>query len=304
VPLRASPWQPEGSRVNLPQAAFAIVTPTYPPDLERCRLLVESLGHCAPSIPHYLIVDRRDAACFRPLASARTIIIDSEAVLEPWFRRIPTRHGYWFNFRGFPVRGWMIQQMLKIGIANLVSEPVLVCCDSDVAFIRPFGRDAIMVDGRVGLLDIDFADDRTRRWTAVACKLLGLDPARIALRAHVGNMICWRRETMLALQARIETICGSSWQQAIARLPTVSEYALYGTFVRNVLGYEQSGHAPSDRPLIKPSWGTDINGPGALDAFFADFSAGEIGIMAHSKDAVDLTHLRRLLAREWARSTA
>ncbi|MFM9978664.1 MAG: DUF6492 family protein [Sphingomonadaceae bacterium] len=279
---------------------FAIVTPTYPPDLERCRLLVESLGHCAPTVPHYLIVDRRDARCFRPLTSARTILIESETILEPWLRRIPTRHGYWFNFKGFPVRGWMLQQMLKIGIANVVSEPILVFCDSDVAFIRPFDRDAIMQDGKVGLLDLDFADDRTRRWSAVSCALLGLDPARVALRAHVGNMICWRRDLMLALQKHIEGVSGSSWQQTIARLRTVSEYALYGSFVRNVIGYENSGHAPSDRPLIKPSWGTDIAAPGALDAFFAGFAASEIGIMAHSKDAVDLPRLRALLEREWA----
>jgi Family of unknown function (DUF6492) len=284
--------------------AFAILTPTYPPDLERCRLLVESLGHCAPAVRHYLIVDRRDVACFRPLASARTIIVESEAILEPSFRRIPTRHGYWFNFRGLPVRGWMLQQMLKIGLANIVTEPILVCCDSDVAFIRPFDHGAIAVDGRTGLLDINFIDDRTRQWTAVACKLLGIDQARIEQRAHVGNMICWRRETMLALQARVETVCGMSWQQAIARLRTVSEYALYGTFVRNVIGYENSGHAPSDRPLIKASWATDIASPRALDAFFADFGDSEIGIMAHSKDAVDLVHLRRLLEREWSRSTA
>ena len=51
---------------------FAIITPSYPPDLERCALLVESLDRCCPGAKHYLIVDRRDISLFRRLASSRT----------------------------------------------------------------------------------------------------------------------------------------------------------------------------------------------------------------------------------------
>lgn len=284
--------------------SIAIVTPSYLPDLERCALLVESLAHCAPNTPHYLIIDKRDVAAFDHLQSDRTRIIVSESLVPGQFWRLPMRKGLWLSRHGALVRGWIMQQILKIAVANAISENVLVYCDSDVSFLKPFDWSSIRIDGRTGLLDTAYAGGSVPVWTNVACDLLGLESSQITPRGHVGNMICWRRETVLALQRRIEAACGKSWQHAIAGKRTFSEYILYGTFVRNVLGYSESLHAPSDAPLIKHSWGLDLSDNDQLDRFFESFDPQAIGIMMHSKDKIDLAHLRALLVREWQRAPA
>ena len=278
---------------------FVIITPSYPPDLERCALLVESLDRCCPGAKHYLIIDRRDISLFRGLASSRTELLESEALIEPWLRRLPTRHGFWVSLRTLPVRGWMMQQMRKIAVADALSCQNLVFCDSDMAFIRSFGLPDLMVDGELGLLDVPYQDKESRRWTRDARHLLGLSKDTGETRGHVGQMICWRRDNVLAMQQRIEAFCGMSWQQALARLSTVSEYILYGVFVREVIGYEGSGHKPSQVPLVKTSWGSDITTHQALDTFFSDFDPRTIAIMAHSKDPIDQVRLRQLIEAQW-----
>ena len=281
---------------------FAIITPSYPPDLERCALLVESLDRCCPHSRHYLIVDRRDIGPFRILASSRTELIESEALIEPWLRRLPSHHGFWVSFRALPVRGWMMQQIRKIAVANALSCPNLVYCDSDMAFIRPFGLPDLMKGGALGLLDVPYQDEQVRRWTKDARRLLRLPRKSGETRGHVGQMVCWRRDNVLAMQQRIEATCGISWQQALARLRTVSEYILYGVFVREVIGYGASGQKPSQIPLVKTSWDSDMTTPQGINDFFEQFDPRTIAIMAHSKDSIDQVRLRELIEAQWRRT--
>ncbi len=278
--------------------SFAIITPSYAPDYERCALLVESLDRCCPAVNHYIIVDRRDMALFRNLASDRTRLIEAETLVESWLHRTPGRRGFWVSVRAWPVRGWIMQQIYKIAAADVVTERVLVFCDSDVTFLRPFNAEMLLVDGGLGLLDISYADDKGREWTRLARELLGL-PQGGETRGHVGNMICWRRDLVLAMRKRIEEVQGVSWQLAIARLKTFSEYILYGVFVREVIGYSGSGHQPSDVPLVKPSWGRDISNLDGLTHFFNDFDPRTVAVMAHSKDAVDHARYRAMVEAQW-----
>ena len=68
----------------------AIVTPSYGPDFDRCRLLVESVKAFVPGgVEHVLLIDRKDVPAFRPLAGPRTRIVAVEDVLPWWVRRIP-----------------------------------------------------------------------------------------------------------------------------------------------------------------------------------------------------------------------
>ena len=275
------------------------MTPSYLPDLARCELLAESLDRTAPHVPHYLIVDRCDRPAFSHLQSGRRRLIESEAILGKWIFRMPGRKGFWLSMRAPPVRGWIIQQILKIGAIEVIPEHTLVFCDSDTAFFRHFDRDDLLVDGKVGLLDVDFNDDIRRRWTATARRLLRLSPFDGGYRNHVGNMICWNRATVNAMQQRIETSTGMNWQVALARTISFSEYTIYGVFVREVLGYDNVDHAPSAVPLVKPSWGLALTTDSAIDAFFADFDPQTVAAMIHSKDGIDPARYRHHLERRW-----
>jgi Family of unknown function (DUF6492) len=287
------------SPIERPHRSFAIVTPTYRPDLARCELLAESLDRCAPQVPHYLIVDRRDRSAFSHLEGGRRRLIESEALVGNWMWRMPGPRGFWLSLKAPPVRGWIIQQILKIATIEVIPEQILVFCDSDTAFFRHFDRDDLLIDGKIGLLDVAFVSDDVRRWTATARRLLGLSQHSGFHRNHVGNMICWNREIVKAMRQRIENSTGMEWQVALARTPSFSEYMIYGIFVREVVGYSAAGHAPSTVPLVKPSWGEALTTDSAIDAFFAHFDARTVAVMIHSKDGIDPVRYRHHLERRW-----
>ena len=280
--------------------SFAIVTPTYRPDLTRCELLAESIDRTAPYAAHYLIVDRRDRQAFSHLQRGKRRLIESEAILGKWIVRMPGRKGFWLSLRALPVRGWIIQQILKIGAIKVIPERTLVFCDSDTAFFRHFDRSNLLVDGKIGLLDVDYNDEVSRRWTATARGLLGVTPSDGGgYRNYVGNMICWNRETVESMQARIENIAGMSWQVALARKLDFSEYMIYGIFVREVLGYDHVNHAPSSIPLVKASWHMALCDDLEIDSFFADFDPRTLAVMIHSKSNIDVYRYRPHLERLW-----
>ena len=290
-----SPESPSGPADH----SFAIVTPTYLPDLQRCRLLAESLDRYAPDVPHYLIVDRRDYSAFRDLQRGRRRLIESESLVGKWMWRMPGRNGFWLSIKAPPVRGWIIQQILKLACCDIVPERTLVFCDSDTAFLRSFTRENLLIDGKVGLLDVDFCDELTRRWTQTARRLLGLPGVEGGFRNHVGNMICWNRETVKAMRSRIEMSTGLSWKIALARTLHFSEYILYGVFVREGLGYQNVDHLPSAVPLVKPSWAMQLETDEAISEFFSHFDPATIAVMIHSKDGIEPERIRHHLQRVW-----
>jgi len=305
---RAGPARPPAAAEPGPTAvqsnaaadhSFAIVTPTYLPDLARCELLAESLDRTVPGVPHYLIVDRRDRPAFRHLAGGRRHLLESEALIGNWLWQMPGRKGLRLSVKAPPVRGWIFQQILKIASIDAIAERTLVFCDSDTAFFRRFDRNSLLVDGKMGLLDVEFINDETRQWTVTARQLLGLPARNGGYRNHVGNMICWNRETVRAMQHSIEASKGVNWQVALARTLRFSEYIIYGIFVREKLGYDAVDHAPSRARLVKASWGLSLRADAEIDAFFSDIAPETVAVMIHSKDGIEPVRYRGHLERLW-----
>ena len=158
----------------------------------------------------------------------------------------------------------------------------------------------MVTDDSVALLDVEFVNDEVRRWTTTAAGLLGLDPSTVPARGHVGNLICWRQANVVAMIERIEEVAGSDWRAALMRLPTFSEYILYGTHTRGAQGYASSGHHPSTVPLVKPSWGLDLRDEQAFDGFFSSLDPATVAVMIHSKDGIDPTRYRHRLEQLWS----
>jgi len=267
--------------------SFSLITPTYGPDFTRCRLLVDSLRRFGPEIDHYLVVDRPELALFRRLAGGRTCIVASESLLPEGFRRLPGPGGSWLTPDGRHVSGWIVQQLRKLAAARAIGADVSVMCDSDVCFVRPFDAARVMVGGRVGLLDFAFHDAEVRRWTQVACELLGVAGEAVAERGHVSPLTSWTRRHVDGLLDQVEAVTALPWTTAITRQPTFSECMLYGIYVRCIVGYEASDHAPSTVPLVKGSWGGEFADPVYRRRFLADLAPETVAVMIHSKDGVD-----------------
>ena len=100
--------------------SYALVTPSFRLDFERCRLLTESVQQwVAPHMRHYIIVDRRDAKMFSPLVSNRTSLIVVEDIVPRWVFRVPGMQRFWLSLRTRPLKNWILQQIVKISSSIL-----------------------------------------------------------------------------------------------------------------------------------------------------------------------------------------
>lgn len=267
---------------------------------ERCSLLAQSCRELSPSWPHYIIVDKNDLSLFRQLSSPNTIIIDTRELLDPWLRRLPGNSGIWWSKRAPPARGWITQQLRKLAIDRVAQEDNILCCDSDMVFLKRFDSSNFEIDRRLGLLDVGYEDGNCRQWTTRAHSLLGIQAISPVYRGHVGTLIGWRREVLKALHDRIEASTSMPWQEAISRHRTISEYITYGVFVRRILGYEASLHAPSAVDLVKQSWGLNLDSEAKLAQFFSHLGETQIAAMVHSKDRIPTRLYRRHVESCWA----
>jgi len=69
--------------------SFAIITPSYAPDFERCKLLVESVYKFVdPPVNHYIIVDREDLNLFKTLANQRVTLLTKEDIFPFWISQV------------------------------------------------------------------------------------------------------------------------------------------------------------------------------------------------------------------------
>ncbi|WP_426266456.1 DUF6492 family protein [Sphingomonas sp. LHG3443-2] len=276
--------------------SVAFVTPTFLPDLQRCEILVRSLDRFAPEVRHYLIVDSFEMAAFRHLASSRTILLSAEEVIGIPQLRVPLRQNFWLHWRTLPMRGWIRQQVLKMAATSSLDHDVLVCVDSDVAFVRPFRPELLFKDGKIGLLDVSYCDDMIETWTGVAEELLGLAKGSATRRGHVGHLISWSRDNMRGLQERVERVTGQPWQIAIGKRRTFSEYILYGVYVREVLGYQNSRHEPTTLALVRQPWHHDLSTSDGLRRFIVEPDEDNLAVMIHSKFDIQPTEVAKILS--------
>ena len=90
-----------------------------------------------------------------------------------------------------------------------------------------------------------------------------------------GNVICWRRENVRKLTARLAAVAGRPWELALAAVPTVSEYVLYGLFIARILG-ETSGHYPESQGRTLTYQGSEPLADPALNALKDQLTARTI----------------------------
>jgi hypothetical protein len=267
---------------------FTLVTPSFAPDFERCRLLVETVNRFVAGIQcHYLIVDRRDLALFRSLTSHTTRILIAEDILDRPIQRDTNDPDQWIGPDGHPITNWVFQQLVKISSADAVDEDVLVFCDSDNAFIRPVDLAMrLLYENKLPLFRVEKTRPELEVWRDAAADLLGLPRHDVPAWNYVSNLVSWKREHVRAMQRRIETVHGIPWLTAMSRHAMVSEYMIYGIMIDHLIGIEASGQAHRCDPLIQASWEYPLRTEADLDAFFSSIVPGHIGVMIHSRDNV------------------
>lgn len=234
---------------------YAIITPSYYADYERCKLLVETVKKFIPDhVIHYLVIDKRDIPLFEPLTDKRTKILVVENITPWWISRIPGVKKFWWSWRSIPIKNWILQQIVKLSVANEISQDVLLFVDSDVFFVKPFDPKTLEKDGKVPLFmelgqieksrinkDQTIWFERNDTWHQVAAKLIGLAPEAQYDTNFIGNIIPWRKENVIELHKHLTKINKRNWVLTIANKWMFSEYVLYGLYITQSK-LEESGH--------------------------------------------------------------
>jgi hypothetical protein len=277
--------------------SFAIVTPTYRNDLDRARLLIESVRRHAPDLDHYLFIERRDVAMFEPLLGPRTHLRIVNDIVPSWVFRIPGMPGFWMSLRTLPIRNWIFQQIIKLSIAEQIPEDVFFVTDSDVLFTRHFDPASLVRDGKVPLFmetgQAGLIKDNDR-WHNVACRLLGLPEQPVHDTNFIGQVICWRRDHALALRQYLrDRHGGRSVLRILARELAFAEYILYGLFVTRVLG-ERSGHWIDDQHRTLCHWQEVELDEAGLQALKARAEPHHHAVMVSAKSRTPVDLVRKV----------
>jgi Family of unknown function (DUF6492) len=279
---------------------FAIVTPSYHVDFERCALLTASIRrHLPRDVQHCIIVDRHDRALFARLADDRTRLFDQEDLVGLRCWRLPFAKRWRMGWRLPPVRGWIWQQIVKLAIAHLVDADAYMVVDSDCLFLRAFDPRDLLVEGRVPLFREEkpwYATDAdTRAWHRHAGRLLGVPrPASPYRTGYVGPHVWWRRDVLLQLGRRLGGETPAAWAWRVALCPTFSEYVTYGMFVEHVLGLEAAGHYAFDRELVWNHWVYSPLGDADLARFRDEVPADRVMVHINGKSRTPVASIARL----------
>lgn len=278
---------------------LALITPSFSRDHELCANLCRSVDtYETDGMEHILVVPRADVPLFRPLAGPRRRIVAKEDVIPTRLMKapLPTRVGIpgvwhkrlrtvWVTPKLKLVRGWIIQQITKMSANRLTDADGYVFLDSDIEFIRPFGAAAFMRDGRLPLLYepdcIEHSLERYTAWQDAACDLLGIDRFPYANDNYIGQVICWRRDRLGEIQARIEATTGRPYDEALFATPTFAEYVIYGLYCRLVANGD-SGHYLTDRSICLSDWSYDTASAEGYRTFTQDLKEDQIAVLIQS----------------------
>lgn len=225
-----------------PDSQMVVVTPTYAPDIELFSDLHQSVLRCFPRhVRHMAVVPETDIRLFQRFEGPRCVVVGVRDVLPrsvlavPFIRMMNSK--VWINARCPvpPLRGWIVQQLVKLSVASQMSERIVVTADSDLVFVRPVTVTTFAPDGKARLyrLDDGVGESLPRhvRWHAVAHELLGLPPPPPPpLPDYVSPLVPWDRHLVDRMLKRIEDVTGRRWTEAVGKELHFSECILYGAY--------------------------------------------------------------------------
>ena len=246
---------------------WAVVTPSYIGDLQRCNLLCESMDvFLRGPWHHYVIVDRRELHLFSHLnGPRRTVMVEQEILPREikYLGRLPFGRKlklWWSRKTGF-MGGWQIQQLLKLKMAYVVKQDAMLMCDSDTFFIKPFDISKFSENGAIRFYRSDWdrpemeGEDLTK-FSNAAFDVLDIAAPRYPVNSYVDNMIPWHAPTVREACDYVSKKQGKAWYLALGRITIFSEYTLYGLYVDRI-AQNKTMLAPNGESICYTIWMKD-----------------------------------------------
>lgn len=295
----------------------AVVTASYAADFERCQMLCDSMDqHLHGLWHHYILVQTTDFKKFRTLSDKHRTIVDEADLFPFWFRAVPDpiskRHNrIWLSPFSRPLRGWHVQQLRRLAIAEHLSEPIMLSIDSDVILVRDFDVDRLQDNGKVrfykkpsGLMKkvhvpssmmADQQMEENRSWSHCAGQLLGLRADQNHYHDYIQTFIAWRTQTVRDLLNHIAKVHGQSWFKQLIKQRAFSECLIYGRYVDDILNGQD--HTQTDEPLCQVMWFEEENSDqigktSVLNKFLAGLAPGQVAIGIQSFINLELDDIR------------
>ena len=281
---------------------LAVVTPSYRSDFTLFSDLHRSvLRYTSESVKHYVIVPTSDIGLFSSLAGPRCVVISEESLYPRRYRpaRVVNRVLRYLpgipahariaaiNVRHplHPVRGWVMQQALKLEMSRRLDADKVLLVDSDVELVRPINETNLGrgVGARLYRIagEVDEHLPQHMEWHAVSRELLGLAPPRFPASDYVTSFCVWEPEVVRGLLMRIEHVTGRMWMDAVTRRQTFSEWTLYGVYAEHVMNLD--GTALTEASLCHSYWDTvPLTAEGAAE-FTSGIAPDDVAILIQSK---------------------
>jgi hypothetical protein len=276
-----------------------LITPSYLPDLQRCELMLETAQrHVSGMAGHYLVVEQSDMKYFSHLRSQHVTLIPKEELLPGWIKKMPWTHKWWVSAKTMPVRGWILQQVIKLAVAEHIEADAYCYADSDIAFIRPFDARSLWQgdnlrfqrETRRGEM---LVSHRYKNWYGLAANYCSLSSQSAIGGAYIAQLNTMKRTAMLALMRRLEAVEGRPWKEVLMGAWDFSEYILYGAFVEHVLAC--AGHFVPPKLLCHSSWYYEIATLGDLPAFMDLIEDEHVAIHIQSNLKINSADYRHLI---------
>jgi hypothetical protein len=288
---------------------LAVITPSFAPDFELCADLHRSVLDYSPdAVHHHIIVPRRDLELFGRLAGSRTHIRCEAEFLPRSFVPVPFTKFTVNLRRPFPpVRGWILQQVLKLAATAASEDDVVLLVDSDIEFVRPFTPETFIRHGVVRFYrKPNVIDERLPRhmiWQRAARILLGLPAAEPPYADYISSLLAWNPVIVRQMVSRVAATSGVPWQTAIARQVHFSEWTLYGVFVEEVIGAPGASFCSND-PLCHGYWDEIPLNLEESTRFLSGVRPTDVAAMISAKSRTPLSVRRAAFARRRAAATA
>jgi hypothetical protein len=290
---------------------LAIVTPSYAPDFLRFRRLHESVvKHTSSDVMHYVLVPAPDVRQFSSIRSERLTVLRQLDVLPKHFiattrlGRIPhLPRGYRvaaMNLRKPwpPIRGWILQQLVKLAAVSTLDADVALMIDSDVLVARGFTEQTFRHGESVRHYrmpgGVHAGMPRHLAWRKAAARLLNLPSPSADFADYNAGLVSWSPRIVRSLLARIEEVSSKHWTTVVGSQLDVSEYFLYGEYVA-ALGSTADRAFISDQNLCHNSWDT-LTIAGAKD-FVESMPADAIAILVQSNSETSESVLSYIASR-------
>ncbi|WP_435230780.1 DUF6492 family protein [Pseudopelagicola sp. nBUS_20] len=262
--------------------------------------------HISKPIRHLVVVPSGDVASFSEFANPWRMIVAQDEFL-PWHLiRLPTalgrlaplftrlRRPLYLTSRFQPVRGWIVQQLLKLEIARQATESAVMHVDSDVMFYRDLTAVDVFPCGRPAYFSVpgNYRTDTSIAWTRNAALALGIDAPDAFGTIYVENCVPWSAAVVRRMLAHIEAKHGRRFQDVLVGMDTVSEYHMYGMYLDLIEGHGAVAHV--QQSFCNSLWPGD-DPEKYLDLLAARSNSQHFAIAVQSTEAIALDQRRILL---------